>query len=91
MTTESTPREVGSNAGLGADDEAFERWWTGQFWTDAYTDDDKATGRAAWRAATIAHAPNSEKLRTLRRVCDDMENDGWKHLTIATVRAVLGA
>lgn len=31
MTTEATPREVGSNAGLGLDPEreAFETWWSG--------------------------------------------------------------
>jgi hypothetical protein len=70
--------------------DAFERWWSTQFWGDAYTDDDKATALAGWRAAALDAAPIHEKVRTLRRVCAELEHDGWKHITIASVRAVLG-
>lgn len=73
-----------------SDDAAFESWWTGQFWVDAYTDDDKATALAAWRASALALAPADEKLRLLRRLCADAESNGWQHMATATVRAALG-
>lgn len=75
---------------LRADDEAFEIWWKKQFWIDGYTDDDKTTAKAGWRAAILWRVADDEKMRLLRSICSDAEKQGWQHITTANLRAVLG-
>ena len=70
--------------------DAFYQWWSSNFWVDAYDEDDKATARAGWAAALTSVAAQNEKLITLRALCDKAEQEGWQHIAVSSLRAILG-